>query len=213
MGRMTFADKSRRRPPALAAIALATAGFIVLTLSVLSHADSLQRLDEAISGAAHGYATGHPAWVTAMRWITTTGSTAALGPADAVLCLVLLRSRHWRTAIFAATAMIFTLTVRLALATLIARPRPVHQLAAGAGWSFPSGHTTASATFALVLALVVRRTWVAVAAGVWVVLVGVSRVALVVHWPSDVLGAWLLVAAVVPAIALGTQRLLPRLDS
>jgi membrane-associated phospholipid phosphatase len=32
----------------------------------------------------------------------------------------------------------------------------------------------------------------------------------VVHWPSDVLGSWLLVTAVVPAIAAVLDRILPQ---
>jgi undecaprenyl-diphosphatase len=61
--------------------------------------------------------------------------------------------------------------------------------------SFPSGHSTSSIVFFVVLALVLTQgsRWrpLAVAAGLFVaVCVGVSRVMLGVHWPSDVLGGW-----------------------
>jgi undecaprenyl-diphosphatase len=42
-----------------------------------------------------------------------------------------------------------------------------------------------------------RRVWTAAIS--WAALVGVTRVYLGVHWPTDVLGGWLLAAALVAA--------------
>jgi undecaprenyl-diphosphatase len=94
-------------------------------------------------------------------------------------------------------------------------------LAPAAGWAFPSGHTTASAAVALITVLVcwsmlrrrVSRVVLAGLAGAWAVAVGVSRVALVVHWPSDVAGGWLLVLAVVPMIALLLRGTVPAVSA
>jgi undecaprenyl-diphosphatase len=86
---------------------------------------------------------------------------------------------------------------------LIVRARP---LAAKAliplpdSYAFPSGHSLAAMLLYGVLAfLLVRslsgigaRLAVSLAASVVIVLVGVSRVYLGVHWPSDVVAAWLL---------------------
>jgi membrane-associated phospholipid phosphatase len=75
--------------------------------------------------------------------------------------------------------------------------------------SFPSGHATSSMAFAaaaVTLAWPTRRRWIvaALAAG-FTVLVGLSRVALAVHYPSDVLGGWALAIACVALVRLALR--------
>jgi membrane-associated phospholipid phosphatase len=90
--------------------------------------------------------------------------------------------------------------VRLAVNTSIARPRPptpLH-LVAAAGYAFPSGHTTnATIAFGLLAFIatrsVPRHRWLCVGIAVFLSgAVGLSRVYLGVHWPTDVLGGWIL---------------------
>lgn len=82
----------------------------------------------------------------------------------------------------------------------VGRPRPElwPRLILVTSTSFPSGHALAAATFFPMLARTwarerPRETWAArVAAAALVIFIGVGRLYLGVHWPSDVLAGWTL---------------------
>ncbi len=116
---------------------------------------------------------------------------------------VLLVARLPVRALFLAGCVAAACGVNPVLKLILQRPRPPFARYYGAidSWSFPSGHSVASMTFALALVVVlwpVRRHWlVAVVAVAGAVMVGVSRVCLGVHYPSDVLAGWSLAVMVV----------------
>jgi undecaprenyl-diphosphatase len=193
----------------VAVSAVAGVMFGLLALGVAGHVRWLADADTAISAAAYRTATAHPLWRSIMLAVTEAGRSMVAGVVAAAGCVVLLRMRRFRTAVLVAAALPVTLSLRLVVLGLVARPRPEPWLAPAAGWSFPSGHTTASATGALLVVLVgwpwartrIRRGVLIGVAGLWAGAVGVSRVALVVHWPSDVLGGWLMTVFLVGALA------------
>lgn len=60
------------------------------------------------------------------------------------------------------------------------------------GYSFPSGHTQGSTTFFVALAQIIKKNWFTFCAVIFLLLVGVSRIYLGVHWPIDVIVAIIL---------------------
>nr|WP_246852362.1 phosphatase PAP2 family protein [Patulibacter sp. SYSU D01012] len=100
---------------------------------------------------------------------------------------------------------------------IVERPRPplaLHEVVERSS-GFPSGHSTQSAAGWLALGLVVAaatgRRWAVAACAAVVVLVGLSRVVLGVHSPTDVLGGWALGTATAVAVTtLGRAALARR---
>lgn len=115
---------------------------------------------------------------------------------DSLIVLVLLARRRWREASFAGFGFVGSALLNVGAKQFFQRERPSlwESIAPEGTFSFPSGHAMGSMTLAAVLiALAWRTRWrwpVTGAAGLFALLVGVSRVYLGVHYPSDILGGW-----------------------
>ncbi len=117
-------------------------------------------------------------------------------PVDIVLVLVLALRRRYRESVFAAVATGGSGLLNVVAKQAFARERPSlwESIAPEHNYSFPSGHAMGSMTLALVLVLLAwptRWRWPVLAAmAVFVPMVGLSRVYLGVHYPSDILAGW-----------------------
>ena len=142
-----------------------------------------------------------PAWLEgAMRDITSLGSVSVLGLITVAVTVYLLLIRRPGTALLVFVAVAGGQALSSLLKAGIDRPRPelVSHLADVASLSFPSGHAMLSAVTYLTLGSMAARflpgrttkIYVLALAVLTTVLVGISRIYLGVHWPSDVLAGW-----------------------
>lgn len=169
--------------------------------------------DQAVGRAL--YAGHHPLLISIARLLTDLGEPTILIGATIVCSLWLWLAGRWRLgATLLAVALVGRGMSELQK-MIIARPRPAleYHLVNVKTQSFPSGHATSSMVFylALALALAGHSRWKtqAVSAALLVsLLIGVSRVMLGVHWPSDVVGGWAFGACWVIVALHPTERLL-----
>jgi undecaprenyl-diphosphatase len=157
--------------------------------------------------------------VSAAHVITGLGSPLGAALTAAVVGVALAgMQRSWLPLLVLGLAMVGIGVINMAVKQVVSRSRPAGTAAVLGehGFSFPSGHTVGTtavwllsawlishsvASHRVIIRLVVRiAVWTV--AGLIVVAVGISRVFLGVHFPSDVLAAWALGAAWAVIIAL-----------
>jgi undecaprenyl-diphosphatase len=184
--------EKRKRLPSLrvsiAAALLAILWFAMLTVGAGTADDDILR---------SLYVGGHPVLTAVARALTFFGSAAfliAIGIGFALLLWVKGRARYGLVVI--AVTLVGRGLVE-AQKYGIGRLRPVDEvhLVPVSTPSFPSGHAASSmivyVTLALIFASGTGWRWPAVAGALLFSLcIGISRVMLGVHWPTDVIGGW-----------------------
>jgi undecaprenyl-diphosphatase len=136
----------------------------------------------------------------AARDITALGGEAVLTLATLITVGFLLLSGRSHMAVFVCGSILSGLLLSSILKSIYQRPRPEIVPHASIVWttSFPSGHSMLSAVTYLTLGALLARSqerrrlkaYFLLVAGLLSALVGLSRVYLGVHWPTDVLAGW-----------------------
>ncbi|GAA2147053.1 hypothetical protein GCM10009760_37510 [Kitasatospora kazusensis] len=204
----------RRRRPTLGWLALAlgcTALLGALLALVESHWGPLARADQGWTDGLHRFARSHTAWTASMQTLTDIGGPltmrALLGAAAVWLWAIGARMlAGW----VAAQALVGWLADSAGKAVVgRARPHFADPVSQAAGASFPSGHALAAAVTCATLVVLVwpragraGRSAACAVAALAALTVGWTRVALGVHWPSDVLAGWLAAGVVLGGVTV-----------
>lgn len=174
---------------------------LALTVTLWTAAVPLAMLDAAVARSVNALVTPHPSVVDALQAGTVLGATLTGVVVLGTLALALLARGLRRLAGYVAVTAIGAGVLGPAVKELIGRVRPVvdSPVATAPGPSFPSGHALTVTVWIGVILLVLlpavpargRRVAVVVGAGI-VLVVGLTRIGLGVHYLSDVVGGWLL---------------------
>ena len=195
--------------------ALAVAGIFVvavpvtlLAVLVRTRSGTLRSVDETVATAAYRFVADKPALEQALGIGSVVLHPRALWLVTGVTAVLLWRRGRKRWATWAVVTVAVGGAIDTPLKELIARARPVFDvpIATAPGFSFPSGHALNSMLIgagAVVLGWQATRYRPWARAGLFagattlVVVTGLDRIGLGVHYTSDVVGGWLIGLATV----------------
>lgn len=208
--------KSDRLLSTTLTVGLLAAAAALVVFTWLAHeilTDVTLALDDRIRMALHSVASVR--LTTVMRALSLYGGPTGLAPLGILLALIFLRKRWHRGALLVVITMAGAglLDTVLKLFFGRARPSPFFDYPLPASLSFPSGHAFFAASFFGGLAVLVSgrvrspvlRATVWVVAAALILLVGISRIYLGVHYPSDVLAGYAAATVWVAAVAFGDR--------
>jgi undecaprenyl-diphosphatase len=184
------------RPRRFLLLALLGTSLFGLVAYLIKPEGVIDRFDARASDAAIQFTVGRPAFHAVVKTVTHFGDGQYLNVVGALGVGILLIRREWFRALVWAAGQLASWGIVPYLKAVFERKRP--DFADLETFSFPSGHAFGSAVVYGLLALVALRVfhryrwrWV-VAGGLALVFVavGLSRVFLGMHYPSDVVAGW-----------------------
>ncbi|HEX3622001.1 MAG TPA: phosphatase PAP2 family protein [Acidimicrobiales bacterium] len=162
---------------------------------------TLIRLDTSAARNLHGWVRGSPGLVTAFKVLTFFGTPLWFYVIVTLAAALVWRRGRGRLALFLVVTTLGGGLLDTVVKIAVNRPRPslVDPVATAHGKSFPSGHAMSSTigygALLLVFLPVIAprvRPWVIAGFAVLVAAIGFSRLALGVHYVTDVLGGYVL---------------------
>lgn len=186
----------------LACLATSSLLFVVVAAAVLFGASD--GLDAAVRAAVSSWAS--PGLTAAFMFITRLGSVAVVYSLTAVATLLLLALGRRNDAVRLAAVMAAAAIVNNAIKYAVARARPEPFFGdLPTSYSFASGHALYAGCFYVVVGALLaaavpaawQRTAVLAATLALIGVIGLSRVYLGVHYPTDVIAGFALAALIV----------------
>lgn len=174
---------------------VASIAFAILAAEI--RAGALDRLDRAVELAIHRLDARPPD--LAMEAAAALGANVVLLPVVAAVTALAIRMRKRAVAIILVIDTIVVIAAYSALKVMFSRERPrlFDKIALPTGYSFPSGHAmSAVGIYGVIAAALIamypraRRPVIAAAIAL-IAMIGLCRIYLGVHWPSDVIGGFL----------------------
>lgn len=160
--------------------------------------------------AIHSHATR--VWDNFFMAITNFGGVEGVVAASILLALYLAAKKNYKGIILLVAGVGGAAAANAILKLLFHRDRPSlwPHMVSEASFSFPSGHAMASASLAAVIVMIFWHTryrwWIVGLTGLYMVIVGISRIYLGVHYPSDILAGWSAAIAWVVLVAYVMRR-------
>ncbi|MBP3964791.1 phosphatase PAP2 family protein [Paenibacillus lignilyticus] len=177
---------------------LAIAGF--QGLSMLVSRDKLKQFDETIISAVQGQE--NDTLTSIAKVFNKIGSTSTMIPLVLIIAvLFFFVFKHRKELVLLLGGMLGSTLLNELLKPIYKRARPdIHRLVEQQGFSYPSGNAMAALTFYCLITYLLwrhihRRSWriaLLCFSAAMILIMGVSRIYLGVHYPSDILaGFWL----------------------
>lgn len=192
--------ESSIRPPLLLNLSVVSVFFVTFAAifdkiaSEVMEGDT-QKIDESLLLAINSISSSLLDQI--MVFVTTFGGVAFISILTATVVIYFWRQKQWRSAVFVAFAVGGVLTANSVLKLVFQRDRPSlwSLLVSESTYSFPSGHAALSCTVALTAVILLWhskwRKLAIIAACIYVITIGFTRLYLGVHYPTDILAGWL----------------------
>lgn len=173
--------------------------FVILLLAVQNHEGALS-WELPILYTIHDQ-TGEKLNLLA-ETLTRLGSFKITTPVIVGMALSFLLSKRWNFLIYTIMTFLGAIAISYTGKIIVHRARPhlwelVYQI--GSDYSFPSGHAMSSMSFAIVLIILTWNSswrWLTVIlSSLFIISIAWTRLYLGVHYPSDIIGGWMIAIA------------------
>lgn len=180
--------------------------FALVALAVVDQLPAIDSFNTIINAIVHSTRGTLDPFVVAL---TTIGDFIPMAGICLLICAFLYLRKKWDSLAFFITNVVLAVICVQALKLIFAVPRPGDEtlVPLPISYSFPSAHSFCSLVVFGMIGLLIYRALVArgvqrdnamipaIILIAFAIMVGISRIYVGVHWPSDVLGGWLLGAA------------------